>query len=171
MPFFEVVAFDALRFVAFRVPLRAAGRVEDPRRVPLRWAATLASSAAMRSSTSAPPSSWVPGSVVMSSPFALRSMRSSSSSRWVSWYRLGFQSSVSDSISCCAAFSSLPVTLARDGRPSMSLAATTSSGKSIVSTVSDPSTGRMAARCCLVCITNRPTPIRPDASMAWASSA
>ena len=133
-------------------------------------AAMLASSAAIRSGTFS--GSFVGSSITIVSPCALRSIRSSTRSRYSSWYFSGSKSEESESISWRAIVSSRSVvlTVASVVISSSESVGTTSSAKSIVSIASTPSRGRMATRFSLERITTRAIATFPASSMASTSS-
>jgi hypothetical protein len=107
------------------------------------------------------------------SPFALRSISASSSSRYSSVYEDGSNSLVSESMSCFAmsiscfrgASTSSPMT------SEISSGDTTSSAKRIVAIVSTSSIGRIAARFSLLRSTNRATATLPCSDIALVSRA
>ena len=129
-----------------------------------------ASSAAIRSGTSAGSSSgsWT----AISLPSALRSIISSTATRYSSRYLSGSNSAARESMSCMAIATSFLVVLAGSTSPSPRESGdTTSSPNSSVSMVSTPSRGRMATRFSLERMTTRAIATRSESLSACSSSA
>ena len=131
-----------------------------------------ASSAAIRSGTGLA-SSAGGADTAMSSPSALRSMRSSTRSRYSSRYFSGSNSDVSEPMSCSAISSSRLlafVALSASGSSSRRSTGTTSSWKSMVDIVSTSPAGRIATRLSFERITTLATATLPACSIASSSS-
>ena len=137
---------------------------------PERTSARLASSAAIRSGAGV--SSSACGCTAISSPAALRSIRSKTRSRYSSWNLVGSNSLDSESISCWAMASSRLVASASPTASSSSIrsGASTSSPNSIVDMVITSPLGRSAHSCCLVRSTTLPMPTLPASRIASSSS-
>ena len=92
----------------------------------------------------------------MVSPAAFASISSSTRSRYSSWYFSGSKSAVSESISCCAIWTSRSETsTSSSGRSSIASGGTTSSWKTIVAIASALPLARIATRFSFWRITTR----------------
>src|SRR5215216_1483583 len=154
---------DRLRPSAFAAP--------SPSSSP-RTAARLSSSAAIRSGALVGSGSSL-GCTTTDSPFALRSISASSSSRYSSRYLSASKSDASESISFLAISTSrLSSSTSSSGTtPSSWSGDVTSSANRIVAIVSTSPIGRIAARCSLLRSTNRATATLRSSLIAWTSRA